>query len=246
MRRTLLLTAAALLALGGAARASDPVGIYGLIEKVVLEPSADKPERAQVWGAFRLATRGGDEYAKPVYGYLYYGLADGKADDCRREWADLKSVAGTGQAVAFAARYAQKGTVRQAAAKPDKPDPYPIAEGVTKLSASGALAKELRSLALPGEPADGGEVAPGAVTLHARPIADKDRKDVQYVFIITNAAGDEEGSKPLAPEAGGKEASWKPKMAVKAGEKYTWRVFAVGPDWRGPELTATFKGKSAP
>jgi hypothetical protein len=244
----LLLTAVALLAVGGAARASDPVGIYGLVEKVVLEPNADKPERAQVWGAFRLAKAraGGDEYEKPVYGYLYYALADGKADDCRREWADLKSVAGTGQAIAFAGRYDKKGTVRPAAAKPDKPDAYPIAAGVTKLSPSTGMANELRSLALPDQPLDGGEVAAGAVTLRARPIGDKERKDVQYVFIISNAAGDEEGSKPFALEAGSKEASWKPKMVVKAGEKYSWRVFAVAPDWRGPELTATFKGKSAP
>src|SRR5690348_11922278 len=109
MRRTLLLTAAALLALAGAARASDPVGIYGLVEKVVLEPDDTKPERAQVWGAFRLAKGGGDTYTEPAYGYLYYSAADGKQDQCRREWADLKRVAGTGQVVAFGARYEAKG-----------------------------------------------------------------------------------------------------------------------------------------
>jgi hypothetical protein len=246
MRRRLLLAVAALLAVGGAARASDPVGIYGLVEKVVLEPSADKAERAQVWGVFRLATRGGDEYAKPEHGYLYYSLAPGKADDCRREWADLKSVAGTGEVVAFAGRYDQKGTVRQAGVKPEKPDPYPIAAGVSKLSPSSGIAKDLRSTPVPDQPADGGEVVAGAVTLSARPIADKERKDVKYVFIIANAAGDEEGSKPFAPAADSKEVSWKPKMQVKPGEKYTWRVFAVAPNWRGPELAVTFKGKSAP
>jgi hypothetical protein len=247
MRRTLLLTVVALLALSGAARASDPVGIYGLVEKVVLEPSADKPERAQVWGAFQLAkVRKGDDYTTPAYGYLYYALASGKEGDCRREWSDLKEVAGTGQAVAFAGRWQELGRVRKASEKAEKPDAYPVAGGMHKLNASGSRAKVLRSLALPDRPADGGQVAVGAVTLRARPIADKERKDVKYVFIIVNPAGDEEGSKPFAPAAGSKEVSWKPKMEVKAGEKYTWRVFAVAPDWRGPELTATFKGKSAP
>jgi len=41
MSRRHLISLAVLLAVGGAARASDPVGIYAVIERVVLEPSAD-------------------------------------------------------------------------------------------------------------------------------------------------------------------------------------------------------------
>ena len=40
--------------LAGAAHltASGPLGIYGIVEKVVFEPNEAAPERIQVWGAF--------------------------------------------------------------------------------------------------------------------------------------------------------------------------------------------------
>jgi hypothetical protein len=245
MRRTMLAVVVAFLALAGTARASDPVGIYALVEKVVLEPE-DKPERAQVWGVFRLAkVRAGDEYLPPVYGYLYYTLEAGKEKDGRIEWADLKKVAGTGQVVAFAGRYQPLGTVRKAAAKPEKPDTYVIADGMHKLSADSEIAKGLRSLALPVEPTDGRDVPDGKVVLSAHGIADKDRENVRYVFEITNAAGEKETSQPVAAGERVNVATWKPKMAVKGGEEYTWRVWAVAGDWKGPAITATFRGKSA-
>ncbi len=246
MRRTLLLTAAALLSAAGAARASDPVGIYALIEKVVLEPQDGQPERAQVWGVFRFAVKNsGDEYSAPVHGYLYYGLAPGKADDSRREWADMKKVAGTGQVVAFAGRYQAKGTLHKAAEKPDKPEAYPIANGLHKMPDTSDIAKGLRSVPVPAEPPDGGQVEPGSVvTLRARRIADTDRQGVKYVFEISNSAGDKDTSDPV--EAGSRDhlASWAPKMPYNAGQEYTWRVWAVAGDWKGPAITSTFRGKS--
>ncbi|HKI38389.1 MAG TPA: hypothetical protein VKA46_41450 [Gemmataceae bacterium] len=246
MRRTLLLAMASLLALAGSARASDPVGIYGLVEKVVLEPEQGKPERAQVWGVFRLAkARRGDEYQKPAYGYLYYALPSGKEGDTRREWADLKEVAGTGQVIAFAGRYQEFGRVRKAAEKAEKADPYPVAGGMHKLNATSRMAKELRSLALPAEPSDGCDVPEGKVVLRAHGIADKDREEVRYVFEISDDAGNSEMSKPLKAGERADVASWTPKMAVKGDEEYTWRVWAVAGDWKGPALTATFRGKSA-
>jgi hypothetical protein len=209
----------------------------------VLEPKDDKPERAQVWGVFRFAVKNsGDEYSAPAYGYLYYSLAPNNAADSRREWADLKEVAGTGQVVAFAFRYADKGTLHKAADKPDKPEPHPIADGMHKLSSTSGIAKGLRSVAMPAKPADGGEVAAGSVTLSARPIADKERKNVKYVFEISHGR-DTETSDAL--EAGKDGATWTPKMAAKAGEQYTWRVWTVEGDTKGAALTSTFRGKSA-
>ena len=32
--------------------ASDPVGIYAVVKKVVFEPNETAPERIQIWGAF--------------------------------------------------------------------------------------------------------------------------------------------------------------------------------------------------
>jgi hypothetical protein len=243
MRRTLV-AVVGVLALTGAARASDPVGIYALVEKVVLEPNADKPERAQVWGVFRVAVKNaGDEYSPPAYGYFYYGLAPGKADDSRREWADMKKVAGTGEVISFASRYGEKGTLHKASEKPDKPDPHPIAGGLEKLAAANGIAEGLRSVPLTDQPADGGTVAAGKVTLRAHGLADKERKNVKYVFEITSPSGDKETSDPVAAGERVNVASWSPKMEVKGGGEYTWRVWAVAGDWKGPAITATFRGE---
>ena len=36
-------------------RASDFVGVYAVVEKIVLEPSDAAPQRVQIWGAFALS-----------------------------------------------------------------------------------------------------------------------------------------------------------------------------------------------
>ena len=138
------------LVLATGARASDPTGIYARIDKVVLEPNDAKPERVQVWGTFALAKAGSrDDYDKPVKGYLYYSLAPGKEDTCRKEWADLKKVAGKDQCVAFGTRSAKQGTVRKADQKAKDPDPYILGRGVVKVDASNPLAQALKEKVTP-------------------------------------------------------------------------------------------------
>lgn len=117
------------------ASASGPVGVYGIVERVVFEPSEASPERVQVWGVFVYVNGCGSNSqwaaAAPIEcgvtsamaaanqligtspvarGYLYFkppevaaGLAATRADVdlVKREWADLKAVAGTGQAIGF-------------------------------------------------------------------------------------------------------------------------------------------------
>ncbi len=145
MMRVGTMTLLAVLVTGAAARASDPVGIYAVIDKVVLTPGDDRPEQAQVWGVFRLAQNGGDNYAPPVRGYLYFRLTPGKEDTARKEWADLKRVAGTGQCVAFASRYGPKGTVHPANEPPKDAEAYPLAMGLQRVNDEHPIAKELRS-----------------------------------------------------------------------------------------------------
>jgi hypothetical protein len=93
-------------------RASGPVGIYGIVERVVFEPSEQAPERIQVWGAFALVDGGTTApvaNSAPKRGYVYFKLpvaVEGfvtPADVAlvRREWTDLKTIAGTGQAIGF-------------------------------------------------------------------------------------------------------------------------------------------------
>jgi hypothetical protein len=133
-RITIVTLLLALLVVGaGRALASDPVGIYALVDKVVFEPNETIPERIQVWGAFAIAQGYGYTYKNAERGYLYYKVNSEKPTDCRNEWADLKSVAGTGQIVAFGSRYGEKGTLRKKEAKPEKPDLYPVAMGLTKV-----------------------------------------------------------------------------------------------------------------
>jgi hypothetical protein len=117
----------------GRALASDPVGIYALVDKVVFEPNETNPERIQVWGAFAIAEGYGHTYKNAERGYLYYKVNSEKATTCRNEWTDLKAVAGTGQIVAFGSRHGEKGALRKKETKPEKPDVYPVAMGLTKV-----------------------------------------------------------------------------------------------------------------
>jgi hypothetical protein len=123
----------ACLALSVVLRASDMVGIYGVVEKVVLEPSDAAPQRVQVWGAFALAEGRGSTYQAPQRGYLYYTCPSGQESICRNEWADLKSVAGKNAAIGFGMRYKPTGRVRKTDEKAASPDLYPIEMGVTKI-----------------------------------------------------------------------------------------------------------------
>ena len=107
--------------------ASDPVGVYAIVQKVVFEPNDKAPERIQIWGVFAIAdtTRGGDFYSKPQRGYLYYSLPKGKESTALKEWADFKAVAGTGQGIAFGARrYPMLVKVHPDSEKPASPDSY--------------------------------------------------------------------------------------------------------------------------
>lgn len=137
-RTTALIAALACWAAAGTVRlgASDMIGVYAVIEKVVFEPSQAQPERVQVWGAFATAeSRNNDDYSAPQKGYLYYSCPAQQLATCRNEWADLQSVAGKGSGVGFGARHMGNGRVRAATDKPESPDPYPVKMGVFKTDA---------------------------------------------------------------------------------------------------------------
>lgn len=98
---------AVLLGAGVALGASGPMGLYGIVEKVVFEPNDSAPERMRLSGVFAYVegqSTTGLQTSAVKRGYLYFRLpnvADTQLTAIKREWADLKSVAGTGQAVAF-------------------------------------------------------------------------------------------------------------------------------------------------
>jgi hypothetical protein len=114
------------------AHASDPMAVYARVDKVVLEPNADSPQAIQIWGVFALAKPDDrNDYLAPARGYLYFTLKNNSRATLA-EWADLKSVAGSGQVVAFGSRYELKPRVRQANEKPGTPDPYVLSIGLAK------------------------------------------------------------------------------------------------------------------
>jgi hypothetical protein len=79
--------------------------------------------------------RSGSNYGPAQRGYLYYSCPAGQEATCRREWDDLKSVAGKDTGVGFGQRYKATGRVRKAEDKPASPDAYPIERGIVRLSA---------------------------------------------------------------------------------------------------------------
>ena len=144
-RRSLPLVLAGLLlvVLAAPLRASDPMGTYCLIEKVVFEPN-DCPERVQVWGACALAVqKPGGEFQKPARGYFYYSIPKGQEDTVRAEWMDLKGLAGKDEVVGFGSRYKPLGRFRPGAEAVANPDAYPLNVGVVKLGKYGPVPPDL-------------------------------------------------------------------------------------------------------
>jgi hypothetical protein len=112
--------------------ASDRTGVYARVDKVVFEPNAESPERAQVWGVFAIAqTDNPNDYQSPARGYLYFKL-DSNSQATRNEWNDLKQVAGTGEIVAFGSRRTAP-RLRKPDQKPEEPDAYGVNVGVVKI-----------------------------------------------------------------------------------------------------------------
>src|SRR5262245_8543137 len=100
-RTACVLGLAAVLLAVGTAQASDPIGGYLIVDRVVLDDK-EAPTTIQIWGSFALATRtGGKTFADPERGYLYYKAPAGKEALCRTEWKDLSKMAGTGQVIGF-------------------------------------------------------------------------------------------------------------------------------------------------
>lgn len=103
------------LAFGSGAWAGGPPPVYVVADRVVLEPSADAPDRIRIEGCFVRQTeellRGLREkgvpweatYGKPVEGYVYMSIEPGKEKECRAEWAKWQKAAGTGKVVAVGA-----------------------------------------------------------------------------------------------------------------------------------------------
>jgi hypothetical protein len=181
--RSAVVSLAVLLCVTGGVHASGGMlGIFGILDKVIFEPDEAHAERIQLWGSFGYADCCGG-LSNVERGYLYFKLPPGTATGGTRstvtlihnEWADLKSVAGSGQAVGFGfwsdagavrglqrtgqvstgtyvVRFAPVDTaqhelrVRPASEKPQSPAEYHTDIGVVKLNPTGNNVEIVRLL----------------------------------------------------------------------------------------------------
>jgi hypothetical protein len=184
MRRFTLLVV--LLAMAASVSASGRIGFYGIVEKVVFEPNEAAAERIQVWGAFMYVDGGASQNiatSTARRGYLYFRLQpnipgftpQSQIDLTKKEWADLKAIAGSGQAIGFGnwgyigsfgvlepggtaappsflwERKPQGGEradlrVRPATEAPSAPATYQTETGIVKLNAAGSHASVVKLL----------------------------------------------------------------------------------------------------
>jgi hypothetical protein len=101
MTRYLVIAVAVVVGFEAAAQAGGPPPVYVVVDRVVLEPSADTPERIRIEGTFvRLQDVEEYRYGKPVEGSVYLGIETGKEAESRAEWARWQKAAGTGKVVA--------------------------------------------------------------------------------------------------------------------------------------------------
>jgi len=230
------------------APASDPVGVYALIDRVALQPDATNAKTVQIWGVFALSPGvPGDAYQPPERGYLFYTINPQNERASRAEWADLSSAAGTGQLVGFGRRYGGVGRVRRSSEPAVNPDVYPLGFGLVSVpQRSGHKAmtnplgsdieREVRSVPAPVAPADGERVPAGQVRLIARNVSDT---SLRYIFEIEGAGSARETSQPLA--AGNGQTAWSPRLQVRGGEQYTWRVRVTNGRWNGQPAVSSFR-----
>jgi hypothetical protein len=218
-----------------------------VVDKIVLEPNGQAPTAIQIWGTFIFLEGRGVKYGAPQRGYLYYTVAPGKEEECRKEWANLRKLAAEDQIIALGMCGVPKveGHLRKADEKPQTPVVFPLSEngfmpGERHVD-HGSL-KPLLDSPTPVSPADGVRLANGKVTLTVKNIRDKEHTKAKYLFEIQNGAGESEQSPPIT--AGEKQTEWSPKMTVKAGQSYTWRVRANQGKWQGPSTSARFSGKA--
>jgi hypothetical protein len=122
--------------------ASGPAGVICIVDKVVFEPSDAAAQRIQIWGAFSVATSTTNVFGPARAGYMYFSLPANatSAEIARKEWADLKSVAGTGTGVGFGSAWTNNnGKIRDAKDKVNSPDAYVIGSGVVRIQGNQSI-----------------------------------------------------------------------------------------------------------
>lgn len=235
------------------APASDPVGVYGLIDKVVLLPDEQKPTEAEIHGTFAVARGYGEYSMAPAVGYLWFS-AGSKPEEAVRQWRELAKQVGTGMPIGFASRY---GLVKSpvivtpaGAQKPAAASAYDTEFGLGLHRTEGAdygTLRELRLTPKPRTPAPGGSVKVKAGRHYFDTklrfecdncVAKQD--GLTYVFEVEINGRDRFASPPIQP--GDKVTAWDTRLALDVGDQVRWSVRVAGGNTdRVPVATAHFK-----
>jgi hypothetical protein len=215
--------------------------VKAVLDRVVLGPAAKVPPQwIQLWGSFALLKANYQGYQPVVRGCLYYSIANGHEDDCRKQWDVLLRNSGKGQVVAIGHchRPEDAGTVRDTIDSTSRPDVYPVGTvDVITNSVNDATVAALLTTPVPLQPIANASVPSGKVQLVAHNITQKREGPITYHFELEGSAGDKEQSPPL--RAGGGETRWTPKMELGTSPRYTWRVWVQDGNWKGPVAVST-------
>lgn len=232
---------------------SDPVGVYGLLDKVVLLPDEQKPTQVEIHGTFTVARGFGEYHTAPTVGSLWFEV-DEKADECVKQWRELGKHVGTGVPIGFGSRYAHiKVPLRVTGIgmpKPQAPAKYSSQSYLGLHRTDGAdygVLRELRLTPKPTAPAPGGVVK---VKADRRYLQHKLRLECQncvakqdglsYVFEVETSSGDRFASPPVKP--GDKTTGWDAELALDVGDSVRWSVRVLGGNTdRVPVASASFK-----
>ncbi len=234
MRIALFLSAALILSLAGPAEASDPTGIYAIVDTVKLIPSAEEPTQILIVGAFSLATGRRSQMA-PEWGTLYFSLPAGKEKEARQEWADLADIAGKRGVYGFGARRRLEGAkLYTGAERPKAPTPYPMGWGIHPVrNAKWGAPGLLRTLPRPVAPARPGNemkvVESGMQEIRftaANALAPND--GTRYLFEVETRRAGLVASPAIEP--GERETEWKTWLYLQPGEVVKWSVRIVRED----------------
>lgn len=84
-------------------------GIYAIVDQVTFEPEGDSPNFVRISGVFVVPPLPIGSYRScklvgymcPRRGYLYFRITPGTEAATRRDWSELRAVAGSGKVVAF-------------------------------------------------------------------------------------------------------------------------------------------------
>ncbi len=78
------------------------IGIYAVIDEVTFEPDGPSPNFIRISGVFVVPVPiSSGQYRSPQRGYLYFRIPPGMEQATRKDWNELKTLAGTGRAVGF-------------------------------------------------------------------------------------------------------------------------------------------------